>query len=390
MITVNQLLHDFSMNTVVEVTPDHIILNDIYGDVILKRLNGRVAQNQNVKIFIDHVVPSDCPETDAKQVTLRSYARENQVYFQEAQGIAYPKLVRETLKPGDVVMGCGMHLHACGALGCISLIVGEDELAQVMVDGSYSWKVPGITRILLTGELPSGMDAMSLAMHLKLQNLDAKEVVLIAVEHASSLTVDQRMVVCGALGELGFPMVSFIPDTETERYLAEVGRAATVETVRFTADQIVSLSKVKSYVKVPENNEIVEVEQISAKRVKSIFIGGCMGGNEQDIQKVYEHLKGKKVAKYVRLLVVPNTQQVYLKAVNEGWIDALEDAGVMVMNPHCSACWGRAQGHVLDDESAVTTGFRNCPGCLGAEYAKVYITSVDNAIRTALTGMLGE
>ena len=90
----------------------------------------------------------------------------------------------------------------------------------------------------------------------------------------------------------------------------------------------------------------------------------------------------------MRVLVVPNTQEVYLKAVNEGYVDILEDAGIMLMNPHCSACWGKAQGHIMDDETAVTTGYRNCRGCLGAEKGRVYVVPLNTALECIVTGKL--
>lgn len=388
MNVLEQLLRGSDSGICQRLSPDCIVLNDIYGDRILDSVKKSDKGFEHIQIFIDHVVPSDCPETDEKQVKLRNFAKKYGVPFREAGGIAYSLLIEELLMPGQVVAGAGSHIGCCGALGCVAVSVKEEKLMQVIRENELSLTASGVKEIRLTGRLEKNADARWLAMQIQLMDIPINQVLVFSVDKNGFLSVDDRAALCGALGELGYPAVVVLPDDTVHQYLRERGRSVNPTELPFEADIELSLAACKPYLKEPGSNAILPLSKVKTQKIKAVFIGGCMGGNEEDIRRAAEFLKGKQVAKNMRVLVVPNTQRVYLKAVNEGWVDILEDAGAMLMNPHCSACWGKAQGHLLDDEIAVSTGYKNCPGCLGAEQAKVYITSVMTALNCAVSGRL--
>lgn len=371
-----------------ELIPDYFILNDSYGDRVLEHLSGSAKALEKVWIFIDHVVPSDSVETDEKQVKLRNFARTHKVHFQEAAGIAYPLLAENQLVPGQVVAGGGNHISSCGALGCVPVLLDEESLAKAIMDGKLPQREAACFHICLKGDFSQGGDPWSLAMKLLEKDFPDGAVLVISIDPHTSFPVHDRLLLCAALSQKGFVPSVILPDDTLYDYLEERGRKVERRAYTTAYDLVVDLAEVRPCVLEPEASQAMLYSQVKPAEIRSVFIGGCMAGSYADIKKTAEFMKGRQVSKNMRVLVVPNTQEVYLKAVNEGYVDILEDAGVMLMNPHCSACWGKAQGHIMNDEAAVTTGYRNCSGCLGAEKGRVYVVPLDTALECAVTGKL--
>ena len=371
-----------------EIIPDYYILNDSYGDRVLEYLSGSVKELEKVWIFIDHVVPSDSVETDEKQVKLRNFARTHKVHFQEASGIAYPLLAENKLLPGQVVAGSGKHISSCGAFGCVPVLMDEENLANAIMEGKLHQRESACFHIRLKGNFSQGGDPWSLAMKLLEKKLSEETILLISIDAHTQFSVPDRRLFCAALSQKGFVPSVILPDDTLYDNLEERGRKVERRVYTAVYDQVVDLAEVRPCVLEPEASQATLHSQIKPVEIKSVFIGGCMAGSYADIKKTAEFMKGRQISKNMRVLVVPNTQEVYLKAVNEGYVDILEDAGVMLMNPHCSACWGKAQGHIMNGEAAVTTGYRNCSGCLGAEKGRVYVVPLNTALECAVTGKL--
>lgn len=371
-----------------EIVPDYYILNDIYGDKVLEHISESADAMEKIWIFIDHVVPSDSVETDEKQVKLRNFAKKYPVHFQEAAGIAYQLLAENHLVPGQVVAGAGRHISSCGAFGCIPVLLEEEELAKAIMEDQISQAERRFIHIHLKGNFSYGGDCWALAMKILEKNFPARTFLLISVDQDTNFPVNDRLLFCAALSQNGFVPSVILPDDTLYDYLEERGRKVERKTYAEEYDRVVDLSEIRPCVLEPEAEYTTPYDQIKPVDVKSVFIGGCMGGSYPDIKKTAEFMEGRQVMKNMRVLVVPNTQEVYLKAVNEGYVDTLEDAGVMLMNPHCSSCWGKAQGHIMNGEIAVTTGYKNCPGCLGAEKGRVYVVSLSTALECIVTGRL--
>ena len=372
-----------------DILPDYFILNDIYGDRVLEHVSDQARALENIWIFIDHVVPSDSVETDEKQVKLRNFARKYPVHFQEAAGIAYQLLAENHLVPGQVVAGAGRHISSCGALGYIPVLLGEEELAKAIMEGKIEREDRPCFHIRLKGSFSWGGDYWSLAMKILEKKLPDRGLLVISVDPENTdFPMHDRLLFCAALSQNGFVPSVILPDDTLYDYLEERGRAVERKVYEAEYDCVMDLSEIRPCVLEPEAVRAVPCDEIETTKVTSVFIGGCMGGSYSDIRKTAEFMKGRQASKNMRVLVVPNTQEVYLKAVNEGYVDILEDAGIMLMNPHCSACWGKAQGHIMDDETAVTTGYRNCRGCLGAEKGRVYVVPLNTALECIVTGKL--
>ena len=364
------------------ISPDCYLLNDIYGDKVAARIAQNAKGKEKLRIFIDHVVPSDCPETDAKQVKLREFAEKNGIEFEEGQGVAYPMLLEKGLAPGQVVVGSGTHISCCGAAGGVPLCVCEEELAEGINEDFVAFSIPEAYVVELRGKMKRDGEIRSLAFWLLNREIPKNAALLFYLGADCILDMDERAALCTAMGTGGFRTVSFIPGALWQQYIEDKGAEQ-------CPDLTVDLSVIDPMVEGPFGEKARPLSAIEDKPIKSVFIGGCMGGNYLDIRTAAKFMKGKRIAKNLRVLVVPNTQKVYLRAVEEGLITCLEESGVMVMNPHCSSCWGKAQGHVMDDEAAVTTGYKTYAGCLGSMKAQVYAVSVRIALECAVTGLLG-
>lgn len=126
--------------------------------------------------------------------------------------------------------------------------------------------------------------------------------------------------------------------------------------------------------------------ELSSQEVSAVFVGGCSSGRIEDIRRTAELIKGKHVSRKVRLMVAFATTEVYIQAATEGLLDILMDAGAIVMNQGCSACYAHSQGLVDGKDIVLSAGSRVCPNCNGEGNAKTYLCSAATAISSAVAG----
>jgi len=122
--------------------------------------------------------------------------------------------------------------------------------------------------------------------------------------------------------------------------------------------------------------------------IDQVFLGSCTNGRLEDLETAAGILAGKKIAKRLRMLVVPASRGVYIEAVRRGYIRALVEAGAQVGHPACSLCAGRSGGIVENTDRVLATNNRNFHGRMGGEDAGIYIASPAVAAATALTGRI--
>ena len=120
--------------------------------------------------------------------------------------------------------------------------------------------------------------------------------------------------------------------------------------------------------------------------VTSVFIGGCSAGRIEDLRAAAAVIKGRKVQRKVRTLVAFASTDIYIQAANEGLIAQFMDAGALVMNQGCSACYAHSQGLVDDKDTVLSAGSRACPNCNGEGDAPTMLCSAATAMESAIAG----
>lgn len=359
-------------------------LNDITADKVLPQINPEEIESTNLQkmlLFVDHVVPSDSEETDQIQTMMRNFSNKHGVPFWEGKGIGYPLAINNLLVPGQTV--CAMGTHACtmGASGALVLKVSSETFKASLVGEPYCVRVPNTLRIELQGNLHSGVNARDAAFELvnRFNKKDLSNTVLqIGGSGLETFNLSQITAFCNTLSVLN-------PWT----ILVEAGLGVDVVYEDYQEVVFLELDSVDPVIVGPYDFRRVLIPENSvAETIQSAFVGGCSGGSIEDIRIVASMLKGKRVAKYMRFLVVPNTQSCYLQALNEGLVDIIVDSGAMIMNPHCSTCYGKSQGYIASGEAMIITGICDCKGHASPPDGKVYLGSVETVTRCALSGKL--
>lgn len=99
-------------------------------------------------------------------------------------------------------------------------------------------------------------------------------------------------------------------------------------------------------------------------------------------------LKGRKVAKNIRCIVIPATQAIYLQALKEGLIETFIEAGAVVSTPICGPCLGGYMGILAEGERCISTTNRNFVGRMGHVNSEIYLADPAVAAASAVTGKI--
>ena len=272
-------------------------------------------------------------------------------------------------------------------------------MAAGMATGMAWFKVPSAIRFNLTGKLPS--------------NCSGKDVILTIIgkigvdgalyksmeftgEGVHGLSMDDRLCICNMAIEAGAKNGIFPVDEVTRNYLnGRSERTPVVYEADADADyeQVldIDLSKIVPTVAcphLPENTRpAAELHHI---RVDQVVIGSCTNGRMEDMEAAYRILKGKKVAKGIRCIIIPGTMQILRECVERGWYTAFIDAGAVVSTPTCGPCLGGYMGILAAGEKCIATTNRNFVGRMGHVDSQVYLASPHTAAASALAGFITE
>ena len=376
--------------------------NDITAPVAIKELEkagGSVKHKERVALVMDHFTPNKDIKAACQVKCTREFAkRENIEHFYDVgrMGIEHALLPEQGLVgAGDCIIGADSHTCTYGALGAFSTGVGSTDLAAAMMTGKCWFRVPAAIRFQLNGSLPPFVTGKDLILHIiGMIGVDGAlyKSMEFTGEGVSSLSMDDRFTVCNMAIEAGAKNGIFPVDEKTIAYMN--GRFQR-KPVIFTADDDadyertieIDLSALKPTVAFPHlpENTRTEWEELP---VQQVVIGSCTNGRISDLRQAAEVLKGKTVAPHVRCIVIPATQETYLRAMSEGLLEIFVKAGAIVSTPTCGPCLGGHLGILADGERCVSTTNRNFVGRMGHITSEIYLASPYTAAASAVTGRL--
>ena len=368
----------------------------------MKKLRKKtVFDRDKVVLVMDHFVPNkDIVSAKCTQIC-RNFAAEQELshYFDVGNmGIEHALIPEQGLiTAGELSVGADSHTCTYGALGAFSTGVGSTDMAAAMATGRLWFKVPAAIRVRLEGKLSPHVSGKDLILHLIGEiGVDGAryESLEFCGEGVSSLSMDDRFTICNMAIEAGAKNGIFPVDEKTLRYIREHGNRSfrSFEAdldARYEREILLDLSKLRptvAFPHLPENTK--EIGSFSPISIDQVVIGSCTNGRLQDIREAGEILKGRKVAKNVRCIVIPATQRIYLEALEEGWIKAFIEAGAVVSTPTCGPCLGGYMGILAPGERCLSTTNRNFIGRMGDTSSEVYLASPAVAAASAVTGRI--
>ena len=383
---------------------DLVMANDVSGPIAFRTLEKMGAKGvfdrSKVVMVADHFMPAKDAKSAGIQKLFKDWADEQGVTFygQGRGGIEHTLLCQEGwIVPGSVIAGGDSHTCTYGALGAFGIGLGSTDIAACLAFGELWQTVPATILVTFAGEkraFVSGKDLI-LAVIGEIGVGGGTNCALEFVgDGASALTVDERLAVANLAVEAGaevglFPadgVISAYLDGRTERsWQAE----RSDEDAEFARRVDVDLSALDPLVAKPHlPGNVAPLAEVAGTRVDQAYIGNCANGTMTDLRQAAEVLRGNRVHRDCRLIVVPATQAIYREALAEGLLDVFVEAGAMVSTPTCGACFGGGMGVLAAGERAVTTTNRNFRGRMGSTEAEVYLANSWVAAAAAVAGEL--
>ena len=369
-------------------------------------IDARIWDPSKVAIIFDHRVPAESPKTATNHKKVREFvAKQGIAKFHDIRGdlggICHQILPENGyVRPGAVVLGTDSHTTSHGALGAFAFGIGATEMASVWTLGvALNIEVPRTIKVVVRGKLPDLVGPKDVILHL---------VGLLTAEGANfrvlefhgdtirTMNTSGRLVMCNMSVEAGATGGIVPADDETLRYLREeAGVTETLTAVTPDRDAVyervveVDAAKLEPQIACPHTVDNVKpIGAVAGTKVHQIVIGSCTNGRLDDLEVAARILKGKKVAKDVRMLVFPASGRIYAQALLKGFIGDFVQAGAVVMNPGCGPCLGVHEGALGDGETALSTTNRNFKGRMGNPTSDVYLCSPAVAAASALTGTI--
>ncbi len=390
----------------IEADLDLVLGNDITSPVAIKEMSKMkvdgVFDKDKIALVPDHFVPNKDIKSAEHCKCVREFAYRNEItnYFEVGQmGIEHALLPEKGLTvAGDVIIGADSHTCTYGALGAFSTGVGSTDMAAGMATGKAWFKVPGAIKFNLTGKLPKYVSGKDIILHIiGMIGVDGalyKSMEFVG-DGVANLSMDDRFTIANMAIEAGGKNGIFPVDEKAIAYMKE---HSTREFKVFEADEdavydeeyTIDLSTLKSTVAfphLPENTHTIDEIDKDIK-IDQVVIGSCTNGRLDDLRQAAEVLKGRKVAKGMRLIVIPATQAIYLQAMEEGLLKIFIEAGGIVSTPTCGPCLGGYMGILAENERCVSTTNRNFVGRMGHVTSEIYLASPAVAAASAITGTI--
>lgn len=386
---------------------DMVLGNDVTSPVAINEMNkfgkNSVFDKTRISLVMDHFTPNKDIQSAQNCKQVREFAAKfgiKHYYDVGTMGIEHALLPEQGIVTcGDCIIGADSHTCTYGALGAFSTGVGSTDMAAGMVTGMAWFKVPSAIKVVITGK--------------KSKYICGKDVILdiigrIGVDGAlyqslefvgdgvSELSMDDRFTICNMAIECGAKNGIFPVDEKTLEYVN--GRSEREYKV-FEADDdaeynrtiTVDLSTLKSTVAFPHLPENTRTfDDIPEIKIDQVVIGSCTNGRMEDMRMAASVLKGRKVAKNVRTIIIPATQQIYLQCIKEGLAEIFIEAGAIVSTPTCGPCLGGHMGILAKGEKAVSTSNRNFVGRMGHTESEIYLASPAVAAASAIKGCIAD
>ncbi len=389
----------------IEADIDLAFGNDITAPVAIKEFakTGKKAvyDKDKVALIPDHFTPNKDIKAAEQCRMMREFACQQQIknYFEIGEmGIEHCLVPEKGLSvPGDAIIGADSHTCTYGALGAFSTGVGSTDLAAVMATGKCWFKVPSAIKFVLVGKPQKWVSGKDLILHIiGLIGVDGAlyKSMEFAGDGIKNLSMDDRFTVCNMAIEAGakngiFPVdeqtISYVKEHSERPYkIFEADEGAEYDSV-ITVD-LSTLRPTVAFPHLPENARTID--EVGDIKIDQVVIGSCTNGRITDLRIAAGILRGKRVKKGVRVIVIPGTQAIYLQALEEGLIADFVKAGAVFSTPTCGPCLGGHMGILAAGERAVSTTNRNFVGRMGHTKSEVYLASPAVAAASALTGRI--
>ncbi len=394
---------------IVDSDVDIALGNDITAPIAISRFAeagaDKVFDTKKVVLVPDHFAPNKDIASANQAKVMRNFAKNQKIenYFEVGRmGIEHALLPERNLTlPGDVIIGADSHTCTYGALGAFSTGVGSTDLAATMITGKIWFRVPESMKFIFRGvkknRFISGKDLILYVIG----KIGVSGALYRAMEFTGPMiddaSMDDRFALANMAVEAGAKNGIMKPDWKTEEFMNSQEISPGRDFTQYESDEDALYHSVYefdgddidlqvAYPHLPSNTR--PVSEATDVTIDQVVIGSCTNGRFHDLKVAEEILRGNKVAPGVRMIVIPATQKIYMRAMKEGLIETFIDAGAVVSTPTCGPCLGGHMGILAAGERCVATTNRNFIGRMGDPKSEVYLAGPAVAAASAITGVI--
>lgn len=398
-------LESVKAGQLIEANLDLVLGNDITTPVAVNEFKkfgtDKVFSKSQIAIVPDHFTPNKDIKAAEQVKYIREFANKMEIenFFEVGEmGIEHCLIPEKGLAvAGDVVIGADSHTCTYGALGAFSTGIGSTDMAAGMATGKCWFKVPSALKFVLKNKPAKWISGKDIILHI-IGMIGVDGALYKSMEFVGDgleyLSMDDRFTMANMAIEAGGKNGIFPVDDKTVEYLKD---HAAREWKVYEADEdaeydevfeidLSTLRPTVSFPHLPDNTRTID--NVGELEIDQVVIGSCTNGRISDLRIARDMLKGKKVKKGIRCIVIPGTQKIYLQAIAEGIVTDLVEAGAAFSTPTCGPCLGGHMGILAKGERCVSTTNRNFVGRMGHVESEVYLASPAVAAASALTGKI--
>jgi 3-isopropylmalate/(R)-2-methylmalate dehydratase large subunit len=416
---------------IVDARPDVILSHDNTAAIwkIFRALGvARVKNPERLAITLDHAVPAPTTQHAQNHADVRKFVDEMGVqnFFEVGRGICHQVLSEEAIVlPGQTILGADSHTPHFGWLGAFGAGIGRSEVAALWATGELWLRVPESLKITVIGRFGDWVTSKDLCLKI-IGDLGADGGLYYSVEFhgdaISQMSLESRMVIPNMMAEFGAKNAYLPPDEKVFEYL---GKRLETRDLRlaipngvknlqspvfslqslisslqshalypdpdahYTAEYTFDASTLEPMIACPHTVDNVKpLSEIRGTRVQQAFLGTCTNGRLEDLAIAAKIVRGKKIAKGTRLLVIPASSEVLRDALRYGYIETLADAGAVIGVPGCGPCMGNHMGIPAPNEVTISSANRNFRGRMGTRDAEIYLASPAVVAASAIAGVI--
>jgi homoaconitate hydratase family protein len=390
---------------VITVSPDTYLSHDNASAIIgeFKKLGlAGVAAPGKIVIVLDHIVPAADETYAQNHKTIREFVAAQAIphFYDIENGVCHQVFSEASFAlPGKVIMGSDSHTTTYGAFGAFSAGIGRTEMASIWATDEIWLRVPETLRIEFRGRLARAVSAKDAILKI-IGDHGADRANYEAVEFAGPAAGDfslaSRMVLCNMAAEMGAKNGYFEPDDKTREWLKSRAKGP-FEIIRsdpeakYEAVLSYDLAGIEPQIACPHTVDNVKpVAAVAGTIFQQALIGTCTNGRLEDLEVAAKILRGRKIHRNVRALILPASREVYLDALKAGLMEIFIRAGCVILNPGCGPCLGAHEGILAPGEVVVGTSNRNFKGRMGSRSAEIYLASPATVAASAVEGKIAD
>lgn len=363
----------------------------------------KIFDPKRVVLVNDHLVPAKDIASAELSKKMRGFAQKYKIkYYYEVgrSGICHQLVLEKGLvAPGDLVVGADSHTCTYGALGAFATGIGSTDLAASWALGEIWFRVPETVKVIYHGKLPKWVGGKDLILH-TIGDIGLDGALYQAMEFSgeviSKLPMADRFTICNMAVEAGAKTGIIEPDEVTLKYVKARTRrrfpllqsdsgATYSKIIKFDVSNLEPLVALP-----PLPSNVKKVREIGRISIDQVFLGSCANGRIEDFRIAAKILKDRKVAKGVRLILIPGTQAVFKEIIQEGLASIFIDAGGVIGPPTCGPCIGSHMGVMASGEKVLSTSNRNFVGRMGDPTSEIYLCGPAVAAASAITGRISD